>query len=185
MTKIREILKENRDAVIKWWIDDTLETYAPDASAAFKKQKDPFANPVGNSLRKGTRGIIEALIDGPDAERIRENLYEIIKIRAIQEFSPSKAVGFVFRLKEAVRAQLKKMGGTEKFSSELAEFDGQVDRIALAAFDIFVQCREQVSELRINEVKRRVSWIMEKFNEGTPDPDAVPDESEVKNVQGH
>ena len=34
----------------------------------------------------------------------------------------------------------------------------------MIAFEIFVECRESVCELRINEVKRRVSWVMEKMN---------------------
>jgi hypothetical protein len=53
----------------------------------------------------------------------------------------------------------------------LVEFEAEIDRVALAGFDVFVECREQVSELRINEVKRRVSWIVEKMNERGSDPE--------------
>ncbi|MHC4178291.1 MAG: RsbRD N-terminal domain-containing protein [Planctomycetota bacterium] len=171
MMTFAELLQENKDAIVRRWLDDVLSTYPGDASAAFMRQKDRFANPVGHSLRVATRGIFEALLDGADAEKIHEYLHEIIKIRAVQEFAASQAVGFVFLLKEAVRAELGKAAGDSRLSSELAVFEGRVDRMALAAFDVFVQCREQVCQLRINEMKRRVSWIMDKMNNRDLDPE--------------
>ena len=47
----------------------------------------------------------------------------------------------------------------------MAEVDDQIDRFALAAFDVFAHCREQLCDLRVSEMKRRVSWIMGKMNE--------------------
>jgi hypothetical protein len=92
-----------------------------------------------------------------------------MKIRAVQQFTPSQAVGFVFRLREIVRAELGGVAADPEVSVELAELDAQIDRIALAAFDTYVACREQVYELRINEVKRQVSWIVDKVNQQDPD----------------
>jgi hypothetical protein len=89
----------------------------------------------------------------------------------VQQFSASQAVGFVFRLKEAVRAELGEGARDARFASELAELDAQIDRMGLAAFDVFVQYREQAYELRVNEVKRRVSWVIEKMNGREVDPE--------------
>ncbi|OHB83228.1 MAG: hypothetical protein A2V98_01805 [Planctomycetes bacterium RBG_16_64_12] len=161
---LRNLLRENKDAIVWRWFEDILAAYAGDAAAAFKRQKDPFANPVGHSLRVGTRGIFEALVAGVDAEKVRQHLGEIIRIRAVQQFSASQAVGFVFRLKDAVRAELGGAVEDPRLSSELAKLEAEIDQVALAAFDVFVQCREQVCELRVNEVKRRVSWIVDKMN---------------------
>lgn len=175
---LREHLAKNRDAIVKRWLADVLATYPGDSAAVFERQKDPFANPVGHSLRVGTQGIFEALLEDMDAEKIRHHLDEIIRIRAVQQFSASQAVSFVFGLKQAIRAELGKEVSDAQYSSELAEIDGRIDRIALAAFDIFVQCREQVYELRVNEVKRRVSWIVEKLNEREPDLEPAPEDPE-------
>ena len=178
-----ELLQKNKDAILRRWLDGVLAAYGEGCSAAFRRQKDPMANPVGHSLRVGTRGIFEVLLDGMDNdgmdndgmdnEKISRCLHEVIKIRAVQQFSASGAVGFVFGLKEAVRAELGKMVEDRRFASELAELERRIDRIALAAFDIFVQCREQVCELRINEVKRRVSWVMDKMNKRDSDPESA------------
>ena len=171
MMTFGELLLENKDAILARWLEDVLATYPAESSAAFRRQKDPFANPVGHGLRVGTRGIFEALADGMDHEKIRQHLLEIIKVRAVQQFSPSQAVSFVFQLKEAVRCELAKAAGDSRFASEFAELQERIDRIALVAFDVFVECRERVCELRVNEVKRRVSWVVDKMNKRDPDPE--------------
>ncbi len=171
MMTFRELLQQNKEAIIQRWLESVLATYPEDSCAAFRRQEDPFANPVGHSLRVGTRAIVEALVDGMDAEKIRSALHEIIKIRAVQQFAASQAVCFVFHLKEAIRAELGEAVRDPRFSSEFVELEGQIDRIALAAFDVFVQCREQVCELRVNEMKRRVSWVVDKMNQRGCDPD--------------
>jgi hypothetical protein len=185
MMTFRELLQENKDAIVQRWLEDVLATYPGESAAAFfGRRKDPFANPVGHCLRVGTRGIFEALLDGMDAEKIRQHLHEIIKIRAVQQFSASQAVCFVFHLKEAIRAELGKAVTDPRFSSELAKIDGQIDRIALVAFDVFVQCREQVCELRVNEVKRRVSWVVDKMNKRGFDPESARVKSGMRTSKG-
>ena len=124
---------------------------------------------MGHGLRTATRGIVEALFtaartsDEVDAEAIDRHLGEIIKVRAVQEFSASQAVEFVFRLREAVGTEFGDAADGPAYSAELDQLQRKIDRIALAAFDIFVRCREQVCELRINEIKRRVAWVSEKM----------------------
>ena len=180
MMTFGELLRDNKDAIIQRWLEDVLATYPGTSAGAFKRQKDPFANPVGHSLRVGTRAIFEALIDGMDADKIGEYLQEIIKIRAVQQFSASQAVSFVFRLKKAIRAELGKAASDPRFSSELAEIESCIDRIGLAAFDVFVECRERVCELRVNEMKRRVSWVADKMNGRGCDPAVCSDQSGVR-----
>lgn len=169
------LLRQHQDAIVKRWFDAILATYPAESAAAFTRQKDPFANPVGNGLRVATRKIFDAMLDGPDAKAIHESLHEIVKVRAIQQFSAAQAVSFVFQLRQAVRTELGTVAQDASVAGELAEFDGQVDQIALAAFDIFVQCREQVFELRVNEVKRRVSWVMDKVTKRDSDPELACD----------
>ena len=170
MMTFGELLQNNKEPIVQRWLDGALASYAPDAFAAFKRQKDPFANPVGHSLREGTRAVFEALLEGADAEKIRQHLHEIVKIRAVQQFSASRALGFVFHLKDAIRAELGEAVRDPQYSSELTQLERQIDGIMLDAFDLFVECREQVCELRVNEVKRRVSWVLDKMNERGSDP---------------
>jgi hypothetical protein len=173
MTTLEELLQKKKTAIVRRWLDAALATYPKDASAAFGRQKDPFANPVGHSLRVGTQQIFDALLEGMDDDQISEYLNGIIKIRAVQQFSASRAVGFIFALKRAVRAELETEGQSPQLASALAKLDEQIDRIALIAFDVFVECRQQVNELRINEVKRQVAWVLEKMSKRDADQDLV------------
>lgn len=168
-----ELLQKKKDAIQQRWCDDALATYSKDATVAFRRQKDAFANPVGHALRIGTQGVFEALLDGAAEDEIRGHLEGMVKIRAVQQFSASEGLSFLFGLKKIVRAELGVKRNDSQFADELAKFDDQIDRIALLAFDVFVECRQQVSELRINEIKRRVSWVMEKMGQRSPDAELV------------
>ena len=170
MMTLGELLRKKKEAVARRWVEDVLATYADEAAAAFNRQKDPFANPVGHSLRVGTAEILQVLLDEGDTEETRRPLQEIVKIRAIQDYSAREAVAFVFRLKGAVRTELGKAANGPRLAAELIEFDDKVDRVALVAFDVYVRCREQVYQLRVNEAKRRYSWVVDKLAERGYDP---------------
>jgi len=198
-----ELLRENGDAIVRRWLDDALSTYSKDSSAAFKRRKDPFGNPVGHALRVATATIFETLLaetlsnasesnasesnasesnatesNATEPAKMHEHLREVVKMRAVQQFSASQAVGFIFRLKQAVRTKLEATVGDSRFPAELLQFDQRVDRIAMEAFDIYVECRERLSELRINEVKRRVAWVVHKMDQRGVDPELAPADSE-------
>jgi hypothetical protein len=162
---IGDLLKERTDTIIERWGEAILSSYHPDAAALFQKQRDPFANPIGDSVRKGTRGVFEAILDGMDPEALHSHLDEIIRVRAVQELHPSQALSFVFALKSIVREVIPELEAETRFHREVAELDGKIDRVALAAFDVYTECREEVSQLRINDVKRQVAWVFEKMNQ--------------------
>ena len=106
--------------------------------------------------------------------RSERHLDEIIRIRAVQEIPPSQALSFVFSLKPILRKQIPEAAQDPKLARELEEMDARIDRVALAAFDLYTDCREEVSQLRISEVKRQVSWVLEKINQRDADPDEAP-----------
>ena len=160
--ELSERLQDSKEAIVGRWLEDALATYSADAATAFVRQEDPFANPVGHSLRVGTRAIFEALLDGADVEKVHRSLEDIIRIRAVQELDPSRAVSFVFRLKDAIRAEMGQASSDPQALAELAQLERRIDEVALAAFDVFVRCREQVCELRVNELKRQIPWVMER-----------------------
>jgi hypothetical protein len=160
--KLEDLLRLRKDAVVERWVEDVIHAYPAPAAAVLARRKDRFANPVGHSLRTGLAGIFEALLDGQDPPAIQRHLREIIRIRALQELTAPQAVGFVFGLKDAVRAELAPANGDPDLWSQLSQIDRRIDEIALVAFDVFVECREKVCELRVNEVKRQVSVYMER-----------------------
>jgi hypothetical protein len=177
---IGELLKERTDTIIERWVEIVLSSYSPEAAVLFQKQKDPFANPIGASVRKGTRGVFEAILDGMDKEALRSHLDEIVRARAVQEMHPSQALSFVFTLRSIIRDVIPELEADPRFHREVADLDEMIDRVALTAFDVYTECREEVSQLRINDVKRQVAWVFEKMNQSNaedPGPIEAPDGS--------
>ncbi len=175
---IGDLLKAKKGAIVQRWVEAVLTTYPEEGAVLFQKQQDPFANPVGHSVREGTEGLFDSILDGMDPGDLRQHLDRIIRVRAVQQFSPSRALSFLFSLKPILRGALPEASEEPALAGEWAELDHRIDQVALLAFDVYAECREEVSQLRINEVKRQVAWVLEKLNQrdrGVADDPASPD----------
>jgi hypothetical protein len=86
----------------------------------------------------------------------------IISIRAIQDPLPSRVIAFIFLLKTVIRTHLKTEIREKLISEELREFESQIDGLALLCFDVYMKRRERLHEIRVHEVKNRVSGLMRK-----------------------
>ena len=79
----------------------------------------------------------------------------IIRIRAIQDFSPSQAVGFMFDLKTIIRETVPVETKDGRNIEALHALDRRIDQLGLLAFDIYMQCREKILDLKANEMRAR------------------------------
>jgi len=157
-----ELLRDKRSAIIARWKELTLEVYAKESARFISSEKDRFNNPVGEAINSGLETLFDGVLSGRPAEQIEQALDGIVRIRAVQEFSPAEGVGFVFLLKRAVREQAEEALAGEEALTELSVFDSRVDGIALAAFDIYMRCREQIADIRVNEIKHLTSKLLER-----------------------
>jgi hypothetical protein len=82
----------------------------------------------------------------------------------VQDFTPSKAVNFIFILKKVVREELKKEIRQDQIDDELLSFESKVDDLALFAFNIYMQCRDQLNQLKVDELKRMTFTLLKKAN---------------------
>lgn len=157
------LLSQRGAAIVQRWIDLTLETYPPETSTFFREEKDSFTNPVGHTLRHDLNALYAELSqDRRNSDRLSAYLDNIIRIRAVQSLSPSQAIAFVFLLKKAVREE---MGSETDRPGEISSLESRVDELALMAFDIYMKCRDQVHEIRVNEVraqKERALRLLER-----------------------
>jgi hypothetical protein len=147
---IETLLALKKKAIVQKWIDQVLDSYgSPDF---FKKQKDRFANPIGSTVSEGLQNIFAILVEERDIAEAAKPLEDIIKIRAVQEFTPSVAVSFVYVLKNIVREELVREKDREEVLSLLSVLDYRIDKIALMAFDLYMNSRERLHQIRVNEV---------------------------------
>jgi len=152
---LRDLLEKKKSAIVKKWFEFVVDTYAPDAALFFKNQTDNFLNPVGGTTRSVLEKLFKALLEKVDADSIAVTMEPLIKIRAVQSFSPSQAVGFLFVLKTLIRKELKKE--LKKIDpEELVSIDARIDSLALIGFDVFVQCREKIYDLKTNTERSKI-----------------------------
>ena len=156
-------LDENARDIVKGWIKDFSEDYSTDGSRFILNEKNPFNNPIGAMAHESFSEVFRVISGkkSPDAALLREKLDPIIRLRAVQTFIPSDGVAFVFKLKDVVRGVLKnKIKAGDISGRELDLFDQRVDELALAAFDIYMACREQIYRLRASEVRTRTLNVL-------------------------
>ena len=154
------LLSERKASLTDRWLKRLFESYPPQTAIFLKKEKNRFDNPVGHQLSQGLAHVVEALVQEADRDRVMASLDEVISIRALQNFSPSQAMAFIFLLKNVIREELARELKEGKFIRELQEVESAIDGMALLGFEVYTQRREKLCEIRVSEVKRRVSGLL-------------------------
>lgn len=160
---LKDVLKENKDAIVQRWFDAALATYHQDVQGPMRKTKAQFTNPVGFDLAQGLDGLFDALTEGVISPSVATFLDAIVRIRAVQDFAPSEALAFLMRIKQIVRevlgpARLVGQGVPEG----LAAFDTAADDLALYAFDLYMRCREKIYDLKAQEARSATFRLLQK-----------------------
>ena len=137
------------EAILEQWFRQTLESYPAVTAQFIAGEKDPFRNPVRNTLRTAMESLLAELQGEMDARKVRCALDSIIRIRAVQDFSPSQAVGFVFLLRPLLLTAS---------AQRPAMLQSRIDQLALMAFDVYMECREQIKEIRVRESRRATAF---------------------------
>ncbi|MCK9376440.1 MAG: RsbRD N-terminal domain-containing protein [Syntrophobacterales bacterium] len=155
-------LTEKKSTILGRWLTMIFESYPPETAIFLRKEKNRFDNPVGYRISEGLEGLYDALIHDFDRERVLTFLDEIIRIRALQDFSPSQALAFIFLLKNVVRQELAKEIAGEKLAAELQDLESRIDGLALLGFDVYVKRRDKLNEMKVGEMKSRISGFLRK-----------------------
>ncbi|MBF0210687.1 MAG: RsbRD N-terminal domain-containing protein [Desulfamplus sp.] len=179
---INQTLTLNRDAILNRWFEVAVNSYPEDTARIFKKSKNQFDNPVGSATRQSLEDTLNYITDilssssanlsnssdyknyvthnsTIDQNKIENALDPVIRIRAVQNFSASQALAFVFELKTIVKSLFD--GQKDSFDA-IEHIDCIVDLVALAAFNRFMKCRENIFLLKATEAKRRIHTAFER-----------------------
>jgi len=157
--------KRRRSGILDTWFEGILKSYPDQTAKIFKTQKNRFGNPVGVTLSEEIGAIYDGLIEGTEIENLSRFLDNIIRIRAVQDFTASDAVRFVYLLKSIVRGELAtEINSGQVSAQELFELETRIDGVALLAFDIYMRCREKLYDLRANELKNRTFRLLQRAN---------------------
>jgi hypothetical protein len=98
--------------------------------------------------------LLDAVLGDAELATASSALEELMRIRAVQEFSASEAVSFIFALKPLLRDR----------SGRNDRIEDRIDELALMAFDAYMRCREKLLALGVNESRRR-TYLLERMIE--------------------
>lgn len=161
---LNELLSQKSSAIRKKWFDAVVETYPPESSQFLKNNKTKFGNPVGEAISQGIKGIVDGLLGDKEPEYAAPFLDRIIRVRAVQDFTPSHAVRFIYLLKDVIRdvalGEIRENG----LYDELLNLESKIDDLTALSFDIYMQCKEKLYEIRANELNRWTYKILENAN---------------------
>jgi len=147
-------LEKNKKKIVDQWFEATINTYPPETARVLGRIKNRFDNPVGSATQSSLENVFDELMGENDPAKLEDALDPVIRIRAVQNFTASQAVGFVFELKKIAKNLLE--------NEYYEPFDRKVDQVALAAFNRFLKCRENIFLLKATEAKRRIHSAFER-----------------------
>ena len=148
-------LEKNKKEIIDQWFLVTINSYPQETARVLGKLKNRFDNPVGSATAQSLDATFDLLIQKDfNADEIETALDSVIRIRAVQNFTASQAVGFIFELKPIIKTVLN--------DDRDSAFDAKIDQTALAAFNRFMKCRENIFLLKATESKRRIHRAFER-----------------------
>jgi hypothetical protein len=153
---LHNLLEHKKANIVQKWFDRVIASYPPDSAQFLKSQKNQFANPVGTTTQKGLRAVYEALQTEITPADLVPLLDPIIRIRAIQNFTPSKALAFIPDLKKIIRSELSTELQDFHLFKELSQFELKIDELSLIAFEIYMACRETIYELKVSTEKNKI-----------------------------
>lgn len=163
--------REHRQPIVNAWVDAVYATYPLDTTGFLRTKEDAFCNPVGE-ITTSMAGYLYDAVAGEHIieERVRDSLERFVKLRSVQDFSPSQGIGVFYLLKPLMRGTLLPLCEAAGQNAAYLEAESRLDTLALMAFDIYISTREKLSEMRIKEIKDQhaqlVRWA--QHVEGSP-----------------
>lgn len=155
---LRTILLNNKSHILERWFNLIIETYPPDTGRQLRIEKDRFSNPVGYTISEGISILFDVLVDEKDSDSAASALDSIMRIRAVQDLSPSRATNIIPLLRRVITEVVN--GTTHRgkeeengLPNELLNLYGKLDIMHSLACDFYTKCKEEIHAIQLKEMK--------------------------------
>src|ERR1700733_2597987 len=112
------------EAVAAHWLALTIDSYPAAVRSSLISGTDPFRNPVGYTLKENLSTLANEVLGAMDKRAIDPAIDALVRLRAVQDFSPSDALRFISELRKAI---------TEVDGSMLPGLEKRIDGLARQA----------------------------------------------------
>lgn len=158
------LLLQKKEAILEGWLNEIYGSYAPGTDNFLQNGNDRFANPVGYAISANAGQLLDALISGDDPGTLHSCLEKIIRIRAVQDFTPSQAVAFVTELKTIIRSRILPSAAKHGLLDELKELETTIDSLDCTSAELYVNMKKQIRELVVKEAIKSESFKARVIN---------------------
>ncbi len=134
------------EIVAERWVERTLAAYPAEILPFLSGEHDRFRNPVGQVIQESLTTLARELLGAMDNGATAPAIDALVRMRAVQDFSPSAALRFIFDLRPVI---------AEVCGEVTPQLESRIDELALMAFDRYLACREQIASLREKELRVR------------------------------
>jgi hypothetical protein len=148
---ILKLLEQKKAAILRRWTGLVFDTYPHDTAMILKSEGDRFANPVGYCVQHNLAMVLDGLISGDKVETLFPNLEEIIKVRAVQNFTPEAAVSFMHLLTKAISSEVGSYNKHGKPDPEMKGLEERIDLLSNACSVIYADCRLRIDRIKASE----------------------------------
>ena len=162
--RLNQLMQQKHEELLKEWFEQAIAAYPAEAHKYFVRVDKDFANPVGSNIYRNMDHLLSELHGDRDADKLYGYLEMIMKIRAVQDMKPSKALAFLPSMKHLVLTAFKaEIKAGQVTQAELDDLYTDIDTMMLIAFDLYSESKEQLSNLRIAQVKE-MNAMLQKAN---------------------
>lgn len=154
------IYDKRGEKIVRAWcnvLDTQSGTGAYDGSTESKR----FSNPVAYHVNQTAHDVVRYIFSEQEELSVPESVEDLCRLQALQDPEASSMLKSFFALRAIVAANL---GGIELDADFLLAVDARIDACALSAMNYYSQCREEIMQFRIDEIKRR-DKMLERYVE--------------------
>lgn len=157
--QLSKLLEKKRPVILNKWLGEIFDTYPADTSRFLKGEHDMFANPVGHTIKANAEFILAGLIKGDDPRALSPYLEQIIRIRAVQDFTPLQAVSFMNGLKPVIAGQLETEIHKYNRTAEWSELQIRIDHLAQCAYELHAEMKKRIAIIHTREINKNEGFF--------------------------
>ena len=145
------ILHANRELILEQWLERSLALFP---------EKMGYATPVAEALAEALGKLLSGLEE--ETQCFRAALDDVTRLLAVQDFPPSRAISIFFEPKTMFREMMMNPSHEGSRLEVQSAFSSRIDELVLQAVDSYMQHREKIAQLKVEEGGRRMYMALRR-----------------------
>ncbi|MDY6820717.1 MAG: hypothetical protein SVN78_03725 [Deferribacterota bacterium] len=158
----REYFLDKKNKILDDWFNHLISHYDDNKLDYLEKERDPFLNPVKYIFKSALGSIFSYIFEDEELDLVSQDIEKLIKLLALNGPKASEVLGLFVFFKQHINALFMSSFSLEEKIDEYNEITNIFDNLLLKIFDMYVQCREKIYEIRVNEIKRMTFPLLER-----------------------